>query len=233
MVTGVELPQVDLAKMEACMAEEQRALLKLALHGDTKKPKNRRHPDETAAAKLLYYFSQEMIFASEVQESIMDGAREIAAYVVNETILRQDGQPVTVSPLMYFHGVGYKKKGPKNKKGERISLATAFNDPYVAGHSRGRPLMSRDEAQFALTRKWLDNDTKDVENREKWPDKRERKDWPKTVEAVERALIKYVKERHGITDPERCRNYVHASFEHIAWHDDATKGFIYPPEWER
>ena len=231
MTTDVELPQVDLSAMEARMVEEQRKLLQLALHGDGKKGKP--NPDEAAAAKLLYYFSQEMIFDSEVQEIIMDGAREIAAYVVNETLLPKDDQPAGVRPLMYFHGVGYKKKGKKNKKDERISLAAAFNDPHVAGHSRERPLMSRDEAEFALTRKWLDNDTKDVEKREKWPDKRNRKDWPKTVGAVERALIKYVKERHGVTDPERCRNYVQASFQHIAWHDDAAEDFPYPPEWER
>ena len=227
----VDLPQPDLQAMQARMATDQRELLKLA----TQRPKGRgTNPDEAAAAKLLLYFSQEMIVDSDVLEAMLDGMRDVAAYVANEALLSQGGQPINVRPLMFFQN-DYKTT-KKNKKNERVTLAAAFNDPFVAGASRGAPLMSAEEAEYALTRKWTFNDVKDQtfgkeKYREDWPDKRERKDWPKTVRAVEIALLEYVQTKHGASSKEACRNYVHSSFPAIAWGNESDKAVAYPESW--
>lgn len=235
MTTDVELPEIDLKALEARMAAKQRELLKLAMH----KPSGRQRPDGAAAAKLLLYFSREMIVDRDVQEAIMDGAREVAAYVANETLLQQDGQPVIVRPLMYFHGVDFDyTETKKNKKDQRVALAVAFNDPHLtrAGKSGTPPLMTPEEAQYALTTKWTQKDAKDQKfgkpkYRDDWP-RRDRKEWPRTVRAVEQVLMKYAAARHGLTSTKACQSYVHASFPENAWVDDADKQAVYPAEWE-
>lgn len=237
MSTGIELPAIDLEALEAKLAAEQRSLLKLAM----RKPSGRTRPDEAAASKLLLYFSKGMIRDADAQEAIMDGMRDVAAYVVNETLLRQDGQPVTVHPLMYFHGADYPSPTKKNNKSERVAIAAGFNYPSYAVSTATSPLMSEEEFEYALTRMWTDKDVQDAkdrkfgkkEYRKKWPKMRARKDWPSSPEAVERILMKYVHVKHGFFDKSTCRNYVSACMEASGWLQLTEGRFAYPDSWGR
>lgn len=224
MTKGVELPRADFAAMDGRLAEEQRELLKRATRG---KRNGRGGPDEAAALKLLYYFSQNMIKDRHVQETIMDGCREVAAYVANTTALRQNAEPVApVTPLTYFGG---KANGRKNKKDERLTLVAAFNPPSSDDRPSDENLMTLEEMRQALTKKWTKNDLRDGISKGA---PLARKDWLKSTEAVERRLIDYVLAKHGGESREAARSYVHASFPTYAWHDDARAPFLYPRSWK-
>lgn len=224
MTAGVELPQVDLAAMDERLAKEQRQLLERATR---KKRNGRGGPDAAAALKLLYYFSQDMIKDRHVQEAIMDGCREVAAYVANTTALRQNAEQIApVTPLTYFDG---KANGRKNKKDERLTLVAAFNPPSYDDRPSDKGLMTLGEMRQALTRKWKKNDLRDGVS---GGAPLARRDWLKSTEAVERKLIDYVLEKHGAQSRQAARSYVHASFPMYAWHDDARAPFPYPRSWK-
>lgn len=220
----IAIPEFD----DAAFAKEQRRLLKLATQTQ-KTAKDRTRPDEAAAAKLLLYFSRDMLVDSSVQEAVLDGVREVAAYVVNQTLLRHDGQPLSINPLMYFLGVeSAYSSTKKNKKSERVAMAAAFNDPEVPGSQANGTLMTAREAKHALTTRWTINDVKDGQF---GGERKLKKDWPKTVKDVEKKLVEYVAELHRASSKDACQRYVWASFPAIGWGNDSDKAVTYPESW--
>lgn len=221
----VELPQYDYAAAAKQAAAHERKLLKLA----------RDRKDEAAADELLLRFSRGIIADAYVLGEIVDGCREVAAYVVNKTILRADGELFRVSPLMYFSGVATPPKtGGKNKLAKRLDLLATYEDRESFGYNRDAPLLTLGELKEALTTKLSAEASGDEGVQVRKPMKR--KDWPPKMHQAEDRLVDYIRWKHDPTqrwEPlgrEECVRYIHASFGY-EW-SDRDASFPYPQNWK-
>lgn len=212
MIEDIELSNIDLSDfMQDCAARERKLLALATRQPTTSQPKVR--PDEAAAHELLLWFARTGKMADRgVHEAILDGMRDVSAYVVNSSILQKDGEAPQVHALMFFNGAGAPgKRGVKNRIGKRLSLVAAHSDA-----TRDGPLLSTDDLRQALTTRL--------------GAKLPRREWPKSMQRAETWLVAFVERRHKGATPEECRWYVHASFD-FKW-ADREADFPYPDEWK-
>jgi len=210
MIEDIDVGWIDLPKFMLEQAARERELLALARRQPTaRRPKHM--SDEAAAQDLLLWFSHAgKMTDPAVHEALLDGMRQVAAHVVNSSILQKDGEAPHVHALMFFNGVDAPgKRGVKNKIGKRLALVAAHADA-----ERGSPLLTLGDLRGALTTRLG----------QPLP----RHEWPRSIRRAEARLVAYVERKHKGATPEECRWYIHASFD-LRWGDQGD--FPYPDEW--